>query len=390
MKPLTTIQVLERLIGFPTVSRDSNLELIHWIRNYLNDWGVQSHLVPNASGSKANLFATIGPGREDGLAFSGHTDVVPVDDQDWHSDPFVMHAQDGKLYGRGTCDMKGFIATAVALVPQLTRMRLRRPVHLMLSYDEEVGCIGAPYMIAAMREENVRPGAVIVGEPTSMQVANAHKGICSSRTRVTGKAAHSSQTHLGVSAVMVAGELIARLGTLERELRKQRLSGGSLEPPYTTLAVNTIKGGTAMNILASGCEFTWEVRTLPGDDPAKHRAAFAAMCEAAIAEIRGEGRECDVATQILADVPALDGAGGTAEALAHAVLPVSGTSIAVPFATEAGQFQQAGWSSVVCGPGSITQAHRPDEFVAAADLERCEQFLQQAVQAHCIEPRAAQ
>lgn len=389
MKPLTTVEVLDRLIGYPTVSRDSNLALIHWVRNYLDDWGVQSHLVPDATGAKANLFATIGPQRREGLAFSGHTDVVPVDDQNWQSDPFVMRAHDGKFYGRGTCDMKGFIAAAVAFVPQLTRMPLRRPVHLMLSYDEEVGCIGAPFMIAAMSEQNVRPGVVIVGEPTGMQVANAHKGICTSRTRVTGTPAHSSQTHLGVSAVMIAGELIARLGALERGLRSQRFSGAGLEPPYTTLAVNRIEGGTALNILASSCEFAWEVRALPGDDPAKHVAAFEAMCEAVVAELRSEGRECSVATQTLADVPALDGVGGAAEALARSVLQVSDVSIAVPFATEAGQFQQAGWPSVVCGPGSITQAHRPDEFVAAADLERCEQFLQKAVQARCIDQSRA-
>lgn len=385
MKPLTTVEVLARLIGYPTVSRDSNLALIDWVRNYLEDWGVQSHLVPNETGTKANLFATLGPPLESGLAFSGHTDVVPVDDQNWSSDPFVMRADDGKFFGRGACDMKGFIATSVALVPQLTRMPLRRPVHLMLSYDEEIGCVGAPFMIARMSEQNVRPGLVIVGEPTGMQVANAHKGMCMSRTRVTGTAAHSSQTHLGVSAVMVAGELIARLGTLERELQANRLSGTGLVPPYSTLAVNTIEGGTAMNILASNCEFTWEVRALPGDDRAKHGAAFEAICEAVVSELRRAGRECSVTTEILADVPPLNGAGGAAEALARSVLRLSDPSIAVPFGTEAGQFQQAGWSSVVCGPGSITQAHRPDEFVAAADLERCEQFLQKAVQAHCVE-----
>jgi len=389
MKPLTTVAVLDRLIGYPTVSRDSNLALIDWLRDYLEHWGVRSHLVPNAAGTKANLFATIGPEREGGLAFSGHTDVVPVDDQNWSSDPFVMRAHDGRFYGRGTCDMKGFIATAVALVPQLTRMPLRRPVHLMLSYDEEIGCVGAPFMIAQMNEQNVRPGAVIVGEPTGMQVANAHKGICVSRTCVTGTAAHSSQTHLGVSAVMIAGELIARLGELERELRAKRISATGLVPPYSTLAVNTIEGGTAMNILASTCEFTWEVRTLPGDDRAKHSDAFEAICKAVIMQLRSEGRECAVATEILADVPPLDAAGGAAEVLARSVLRLSDPSIAVPFATEAGQFQQAGWSSVVCGPGSISQAHRPDEFVSAADLERCEQFLQQAVRSHCIEAGGA-
>ena len=384
MKPLTTVDVLGRLIGFPTISRDSNLTLIDWIRNYLQDWGVRSHLVPNASGTKANLFATIGPQSENGLAFSGHTDVVPVDDQNWSSDPFVMRAGDGKFYGRGTCDMKGFIATAVALVPQLTRMPLRRPVHLMFSYDEEVGCVGAPFMIDEMREQNVRPGAVIVGEPTSMQVANAHKGICVNRTRVTGTAAHSSQTHRGVSAVMIAGELIARLGELERELQRHRVSEGGIEPPYSTLAVNTIAGGTAMNILASSCEFSWELRALPGDDRKRHTAVFEAACEALVARLRKEGRECSVATQTLADVPPLSGTGGVAEALARSVLQLSDPSIAVPFATEAGQFQQAGWSSVVCGPGSISDAHRPDEFVAASELERCEEFLQRAVQAHCL------
>ncbi len=266
MSRLTSAEILERLVGFPTVSRDSNLPLIDWIRNYLADHGVDSRLVHDDTQRKANLFASIGPATEGGLVFSGHTDVVPIDGQQWTSDPFKLTDRDSKLYGRGACDMKGFIAVALSRVPDLLAGTLAKPVHLMFSYDEEIGCLGAPRMIAAASAQIPKPGAVIVGEPTSMRVANEHKGICTVHTRVNGVEAHSSLTHKGISAVMLAGELIERLRAIGERFasapaneRAKRFS-----PPYTSMGVNTIQGGTAINILAAVCEFGWDVRSLPG------------------------------------------------------------------------------------------------------------------------------
>ncbi len=360
MTRLTSAQILERLVGFPTVSRDSNLPLIDWIRNYLADLGIDSQLVKDDTGRKANLFASIGPATEGGLVFSGHTDVVPIDGQAWTSDPFKLTDRDAKLYGRGACDMKGFIAASLSRVPDLIEGKLARPVHLMFSYDEEIGCLGAPRMIAEASAKLPRPGAVIVGEPTSMRVANEHKGICTVHTKVKGVEAHSSLTHKGISAVMLAGELIERLRDVAHQLaaapttdRAKRFS-----PPHTSLSVNTIQGGTAINILAAVCEFGWDIRSLPGSSATEVLEDITKFARQRVAALEAEGKRCAIHSEILANVPPLDGLGGTAETLAHAVSAVQADSITVPFATEGGQFQRAGWSTVVCGPGSIEQARQ--------------------------------
>jgi acetylornithine deacetylase len=387
MVTLDTVGILERLVGFPTVSRDSNLPLIDWVRNYLADQGIDSQLVPNAAGGKANLFASVGPMRAGGLVLSGHTDVVPVDGQPWTSDPFKLAARDARLHGRGACDMKGFIAAALSRVPSLKAARLQRPVHFMFSYDEEIGCLGAPSMIAAASRELPKPAAVIVGEPTSMAVANEHKGICAGRTRVTGIEAHSSLTHQGVSAVMLAAELIHHLNETAEKLaagapgsaRARRFS-----PPYSTVSVNVIHGGTASNIMAGTCEFAWDIRALPGDSVRRVLEALATFSSARLADLAGQGRPCSIESDVLADVPPLVADGGLAEALARAVSESVGESITVPFATEGGQFQGAGWSTVVCGPGSIEQAHKADEYVERTQLAACEAFLDRAVARQCM------
>ncbi|MBX5463732.1 MAG: acetylornithine deacetylase, partial [Steroidobacteraceae bacterium] len=361
---LDTVSILQRLVGFATVSRDSNLPLIDWVRNFLADHGVDSHLVRDDTGRKANLIASIGPAREGGLVLSGHSDVVPVDGQTWTSDPFTLTARGSRLYARGACDMKGFIAATLSRVPQLVRARLSRPVHLMFSYDEEIGCLGAPRMIAAAAQRLPKPGAVIVGEPTSMRVANEHKGICTSITRVAGVEAHSSLTHRGVSAVMLAAELISHLTAIAQQLasaptrasRAQRF-----DPPYTTVSVNTIQGGTAINILARACEFGWDIRALPGETAASVLQAFEQFAGARVAELASQGKRCAVDTEVLSDVPPLEADGGPAEALAREAASAGSETVTVPFATEGGQFQRAGWSTVVCGPGNIADAHRPDE-----------------------------
>ena len=385
MANLGTVEILERLVAFPTVSRDSNLPLIDWIRNFLADHGIASHLVPDDIGHKANLFASIGPQVEGGLVLSGHSDVVPVDGQPWSADPFKLASRESRLYARGACDMKGFIAAALSRVPLLSAAKLSRPVHLMFSYDEEVGCLGAPRMIAAAAAQLPKPGAVIIGEPTSMRVANEHKGICTTRTRVTGVEAHSSLVHQGISAVMLAAELIEHLHDAARELASAPVSERArrFTPPHTSVSVNTIHGGTAINILAAACEFGWDIRPLPGESAADIQEALAKFSSRRIAELEAEGKYCSIQSSVQADVPSLEARGGAAEVLAHAVSHLQHDSVTVPFATEGGQFQRAGWSTVVCGPGSIEQAHKPDEFIERAELETCEIFLNRAIARQC-------
>jgi len=382
-----TVTILQRLVAFPTVSRDSNLPLIEWVRNYLADHGVDSHLVRDDTGRKANLIASIGPMRDGGLVLSGHSDVVPVDGQAWTSDPFTLTERGSRLHARGACDMKGFIAAALSRVPQLVRANLSRPVHLMFSYDEEIGCLGAPRMIAAAAQRLPRPGAVIVGEPTSMRVANEHKGICTSITRVAGVEAHSSLTHRGASAVMLAAELISHLAEIAQQLASaptQASRAQRFDPPYTTLSVNTIQGGTAINILARACEFGWDIRALPGETAASVLQAFEQFAGARVAELVSQGKRCSVSTEVLADVPPLEADGGPAEALAREATAAGAETVTVPFATEGGQFQRAGWSTVVCGPGNIADAHRPDEFIERSELSACEVFLDRAVARQCM------
>jgi acetylornithine deacetylase len=387
---LNTVELLARLVGCPTVSRDSNLPLIDFVRNYLEDHGVTTHLVPDDSGQKSNLFASIGPEVAGGLVLSGHTDVVPVDGQNWTSDPFELVSRETRLYGRGACDMKGFIAASLSRVPALKAAKLAKPVYFMFSYDEEIGCLGAPRMIAAVGERLPKPGAVIVGEPTRMRVANEHKGICSSRTRVTGIEAHSSLTHQGVSAVMLASELIAHLDGIARDLARAAPSSRAkrFTPPYTTLSINTIQGGSATNILAGHCEFTWDLRALPGESPEKILQALTEFAERRRLELHAEGKTVTITNHVLANVPPLEAHEiSPAEQLAHASAqntdPDARTSTTVSFGTEGGQFQRAGWPTVVCGPGNIEQAHKPDEFIERSELTACEAFLDRAIARQC-------
>ncbi|MBW4051224.1 MAG: acetylornithine deacetylase [Proteobacteria bacterium] len=381
---LACVEILRSLVSFPTVSRDSNRPLIDWVRNYLADLRIESHLVPNADGTKANLFATVGPSAPDGLVLSGHTDVVPVDDQKWSSDPFQLTARGARLQGRGAADMKGFIAAVLARIPDWSRARLRRPMHLLLSYDEEIGCLGVSSMISAASESLHQPAAVIVGEPTGMRLATQHKGVCVAATKVTGISGHSSLTHRGESAVMLAGELIAHLREISDKLASQGPAGArAFDPPYTTVSVNRISGGTAVNVTAALCEFVWDIRPLPGADSGAIVSALAAHGEHLLAQLARQGKRCEIETTVLADAPALRAEkDGRAAELVRAVTERHETDIAVPFGTEAGYFQQAGWSTVVCGPGNIEQAHRPDEFIERSQLEECETFLDRLIHRH--------
>ncbi|MEM7217799.1 MAG: acetylornithine deacetylase [Pseudomonadota bacterium] len=375
----TPREMLARLVAFPTVSRDSNLDLIEFVEDYLARHGVASHRVVSDCGGKANLYATIGPMVEGGVALSGHTDVVPIDDQDWHTDPFVLTEKDGLLYGRGTCDMKAFSAIALALVPQMGG--LKRPIHLALSYDEEIGCLGAPRLIEAIRRELPPIRAVIVGEPTSMRVVTGHKGIFHFDTRVTGLEAHSSQQHRGVPAVMIAGRLINWLGERQRENAAAASSDCPFEPPYSTLHCGVVNGGTAHNITARHCQFVTDIRTLPGEDPNEYYADFQAFVREVVEpEMHAISPDTGVEIELNADVPGFDaGEDSDAVVLAKQLSGQNKVEVA-PYAAESGQFQRAGFSVAMCGPGSIDQAHQPDEFISIAQLEAGTEFIRRLIQ----------
>jgi len=382
--PATPAEFLERLVAFDTTSRNSNMALIDWVRAYLEMHGVASRLVENDDGTKANLFATVagqgGGEGEGGVALSGHTDVVPVDGQDWSSDPFKAERRDGRIYGRGTCDMKGFIATALALVPEMTKARLKEPIHLAFSYDEEIGCQGAPRMIAELGRALPKPRLVLVGEPTSMRIADAHKGVYGFRTRLRGLEAHSSATHRGVSAVMAAGELIGFMAALARELAAEGPLDQAFDPPYTSINVGRIEGGTALNIIARDCTLDWEFRPVPGADPAAIEARVQAFVDdELLPRMRAIHPEARIETERLAGVPPLvPDAESPALALARMLTGANRTET-VAFAAEAGQYQEAGVPAVLIGPGDIAQAHQPDEFVAVEQLDACERLLRKLI-----------
>jgi len=375
------IEILERLVAFDTTSRLSNLALIEWVEAYLARHGVASRRVPNAEGTKSNLMATIGPAIEGGVVLSGHTDVVPVDGQPWTSDPFKLTPRaDGRIYGRGTCDMKGFLALALAAVPDLVAKGPRRPIHLAFSYDEEVGCLGAPDMIKVITAELPRPALVVVGEPTNMEAVSGHKGIATWKITVTGHEAHSSQTQLGVSAVMAAVKLMHGLTQLSERLEREADPASLFTPKGATLTIGQVNGGTAVNILARECVFFFDLRCPPGLDPEAILADFFAQARAMDAELTARFPDAGVEIVRRSSTPPLaPEPGGAAEAFARRLAGDNGPARVVAFAAEAGQFQEAGFSTVICGPGSIDQAHQPDEYVERSQMERGAAFMARLV-----------
>jgi len=371
----TSLEHLEKLIAFPSVSRDPNLDLIAYVRDFLGSFGVDSLVVHNEDGRKANLWATIGPKHVPGIVLSGHTDVVPVDGQPWTSDPFELTARDDRLFGRGTCDMKGFLAVCLAEVPNFLAAGLRTPIHLALSCDEEVGCKGVRPLVAHMRDNLPKPRAVIVGEPTSMQVVNAHKSAVTFSTEVTGHEAHSSLTHHGVNAILVAGELLSEISRIREHLIEVGDPTHRFNPPYSTVHVGVIDGGTAKNIIPRKCSFQWETRLLPTADTnyVPHRFdSFARKLEPAMQAV---APETGIATEAVNSVPGLaPEKDSPAESLALHLAGANSTH-AVSYCTEAGLFQQIGIPAVICGPGSIEQAHKPDEWIDVSELRKCESFM---------------
>ncbi|WP_227369896.1 acetylornithine deacetylase [Halomonas sp. M20] len=370
-------QLLETLVSHATVSRDSNLKLIQFIEAYLDDYGVPHTRVENDDGSKANLLARIGPDVAGGVVLSGHTDVVPVDGQPWTSDPFTLtDRDDGRLYGRGTCDMKGFIACALAQVPRWIEQSLERPIILAFSYDEEVGCLGAPRLIERLMADYPRPGAVIIGEPTLMAPVVAQKGITTLRTTVTGRESHSSQVNQGVSAIHVAARLVTKIEDIMGELCEAGRVDDAFNVAHSSLHVGKIQGGTAINIMARECQFDWEIRHLPQDGFDEVMVSFDEYASRLEHELKQRAPQVSIRTEKLIEtVPALaDRDNREALSLCHALLGERGNE-AVAYATEGGQFQRAGLSTVICGPGSISQAHQPDEYIEVDQLEAGSDFM---------------
>ena len=375
-------EILERLVAFPTVSRESNLEIIDWIEEYLAGFGVQAHRVYNDDGTKANLYANIGPEVEGGVVLSGHTDVVPVEGQDWDTDPFQVVERGGRLYGRGTCDMKGFDALALAAVPLALERGVKRPLQIALSYDEEVGCLGAPRMIAEMAERLPRAAGAIIGEPSMMQVVTGHKGGYSHATHVRGFEVHSSQPQNGVSAVMQAARLIDwanRVNAANAQAAPGPLAA-LFDPPYTTAHVGTVHGGTAENITARDCRFVMGFRVVAGDDPEVWKRAYLEEVARVEAEMKAVDPSCFIEVKSSFGVPGLvPEEDGAAEALARRLTGDNGTHV-VSYGTEAGQFQQGGYSAVICGPGSIDQAHKANEWISLEQFRAGERFMQKLVE----------
>ena len=382
---LSPRQILEKLVSFPTVSRDSNLALVDWVQDYLDGLGVTSHRVLNDAGTKASLFAHIGPEIDGGVVLSGHTDVVPVDGQAWDTDPWQVVEKDGRLYGRGTCDMKGFDALVLAAVPDALARGLKRPLQIALSRDEEVGCIGAPPMIEEMLNVLPKASVAIIGEPSMMQAVTAHKGGTGFETRLRGFEVHSSIMHTGVNAIMYGAKLIAWANEMNaaNAARTPGALAAMFDPPYTTVHVGTISGGTAHNITAKDCVLGLDFRAVPGESLEDWKAAYLTKVAEVQAEMKAVHPDTGIELDQYFDVPGLQPEdGGEAEAIARAITGDNGQHV-VSYGTEAGQFQQRGYSAVICGPGDIAQAHQANEFLAIEQFQAGERFIERLIDQLC-------
>ncbi|MDO6461582.1 acetylornithine deacetylase [Granulosicoccaceae sp. 1_MG-2023] len=380
MNPSRTPDLLRELIGFDTTSANSNLQLMAFVSDYLQEHGVKSQLVYNEEQSKANLYATIGPAGKAGVMLSGHTDTVPVTGQTWTKPPYTLSEEDGRYYGRGTSDMKGFIASVLAAVPAMCKQALHTPVHLAFSYDEEIGCLGVRRLIDTLRELPLKPAVCIIGEPTSMQVVTAHKGKLAARVTVTGKECHSGMAPLGVNAVNYAARLIVWLENLAQKKRKHGPFEDGYDIPYSTVHTGTVQGGTALNIVPKHCSFVFEIRNIAADDPHQLLSEFRDYATCLQAEMRAHSPECAIDIEITTEYPGLSTAED--EAAVAFVRSLTEETIAgnINFGTEGGLFSQAlGIPTVVCGPGSMDQGHKPDEFISAAQLAQCDAFMRRLI-----------
>ncbi len=392
MAQANTLEILRRLIAFDTTSANSNLELMAYVQDYLQQQGVKSQLVYNAEESKANLYATItgkrsSEGRAEdlenkgGVMLSGHTDTVPVTGQNWTKPAYELSEDAGRYYGRGTSDMKTFIAVALAAVPEMQQHTLHTPIHLAFSYDEEIGCVGVRRLIDTLQNHPVKPAICIIGEPTSMQVVTAHKGKLAARVTVKGKECHSGMAPLGVNAVNYAARLINWLEQLALQKKTQGPFEDGYDIPYSTVHTGTVQGGTALNIVPNHCSFLFEIRNIAAEDPKQLLAQFQTYADQLIAEMREVDEDCDIQIDITTEYPGLS----TADDEDVVTFVRSLTDVTEPgninFGTEGGLFSQVlGIPAVVCGPGSMDQGHKPDEFIQAEQIERCEAFMTRLIQ----------
>jgi acetylornithine deacetylase len=377
--------MIRKLVSFDTTSRNSNLALIDYVRDYLAGHGIEAEYVHDESGKKANLYATLGPADRGGLMLSGHTDVVPIDGQDWRSDPWTIVERDGRLYGRGACDMKSFVAVALAMVPEFKRQTLARPIHFAFSYDEEVGCLGVRRLIDALGRRKVRPFACIVGEPSNMKPVRAHKGKISYRVRVRGFEAHSSLAPRGVNAVEYAARLIVKITEIGQRLAEQGPLDEEFDIPFTTTHTGVIAGGTALNIVPLDCAFEFEFRHLPEHDPfvlleEVKRYAFDAL----LPQMRKIRPEAEIVFEEMSQIIGLNTSESAEIVQLAKAASGANSSGKVAYGTEAGAFEQSGIPTVICGPGDIDQAHKPNEFVALDQVALCETFLRRAVERACV------
>jgi len=369
--------LLKTLVAFDTTSRESNLQLIEFVRDYLAGFDVPCELVYNEQRSKANLFATIGPAHLPGIVLSGHTDVVPVDGQPWTMPPFTLTERDGKLFGRGTADMKGYIAGVLALVPSLVNASLRLPVHIALSYDEEVGCLGVRSLLAELERRPVKPMLCIIGEPTELKPVLGHKGKLAMRCDIHGEACHSAYAPLGVNAIEYAAELIGELGRIGHRLKAPEHHDARFDPPFSTVQTGVISGGKALNIVPADCRFDFEIRALPSHDPSDVALALKAYAEQQVLpRMKAVSEQSEIRFSELSAYPGLATDARSEAAELIAVFSGSREFGTVAFGTEGGLFDAAGIPTVVCGPGSMDQGHKPDEFVSLEQLEACDEMLQ--------------
>ncbi len=379
-----SLEMIRKLVAFPTVSRDSNLDLIHFVRDTLAPYGAEIRLTHDDAKRKANLFATLGPRGEPGVVLSGHTDVVPVEGQAWDADPFAVVEKDGRLYGRGAADMKSFIACALALAPEFVRRGLKTPLHLAFSYDEEVGCLGVGRLIADLMRAGIRPRACIVGEPTGMRPVIAHKGKRGYRCTVRGLAGHSAYAPRGVNAVEYAAEAVAFLRSMARRHRDHGPFDRSFDVAHTTVHAGVIRGGTALNVIPHECSFDFEFRHLPGDDPGRLLDEFSGFVKSRLEpEMRAVDPAAGFVIEPLSEIPVLDTAPEAEVVALVQELSGSGEIGKVSFGTEASRYHCAGIPTVVCGPGSIEQAHKPDEYVTLDQVAKCEAFLRRLMDRIC-------
>lgn len=367
-----TVSILQDLIAFPTISELSNLEMIGHLASLLESAGAKVDLFHDASGHKANLFATLGPEVDGGIVLSGHSDVVPAAEQDWTCEPFELSEADSKLYGRGTCDMKGFIATAVAMAPTFAEAVRNRPLHFAFTYDEETGCFGAGDLVNSLSARGIRPGVAVIGEPTSMRVIEGHKGCYEYSTHFHGLAGHGSSPDRGVNAVEYAARYISRLLELKDELRARAPRDSRFDPPWTTINTGALHGGVAHNVIASAAQLDWEMRPVQSGDADFVKGELQRYCEGVLLPaMRAVCPDAEIITETIGEVQGLIPASESEARDILMELTGSNNADVVAFGTEAGIFQDYGMSTVVCGPGSIEQAHKPNEFVEISQLEQC-------------------